>query len=246
MPFSSWKTLRWSQSLWMLSHPSHLASTVPLLHPWGLTLFTVVVSPQANVGTIADLAGKRVSLGPPGSGTRATSEIVLAAHGLRTADLAEVAELKFVEMAPALCEHRVDAFMFVATHPNPVFVDATSACGGRFVGLEEGRIRALLAAHPGYRSVRIPVDLYRGGKAAVTTVATTSAIVVDEALSDDVAYVVTRSVFENLPDFQKLYPALAGVTLDASVQTLLPLHPGAAAYFRETGALPGGSDTTPR
>jgi len=198
-------------------------------------LFTIVVSPQSNVRSIPDLAGKRVSLGPPGSGTRATSVLVLAAHGMRTADLAEAGELRFVEMAPALCERRIDAFAFVAAHPNPVFVDATSACGGRFVGLDAGRLQALVAAHPGYRSAAIPVDRYPGGQAGAMTIATTSAIVVDQALPDEIAYVVTRSVFEDLGDFRKLYPALAGVTPHEAVQTLLPLHPGAASYFREAG-----------
>lgn len=207
-------------------------------------LFTVVVSPESGIRTIQELAGKRVSLGPPGSGTRATSAWVLAAHGLRAADLAEAPELKFVEMAPALCEHRIDAFTFVATHPNPVFVDATSACGGRFVGLDERRLQALVTSHPGYRRARVPADLYGSGRLAVPTIATTSAVVVNESLPDAVAYVVTRSVFENLADFRKLYPALAGVTPEEAAQTILPMHPGAAAYFREAGIpVPGATAT---
>ena len=202
-------------------------------------LFTAVVSAQSNLRSIADLKGKRVSLGPPGSGTRATSDIVLAAHDLRAADLAEAVELKFVELAPALCEHKIDAFLFVAGHPNPVFLDATAACGARFIGLADDRLNALLAGHAHYRRAQVPIELYRGQSAPVLTVATTAGLVADEGLPDEIAYTVTRSVFENLADFRRMQPALAGMTGSEAVQTLLPLHPGAEAYFREVGLLAG-------
>jgi len=201
-------------------------------------LFTTVVSPQSDIRSIADLAGKRVSLGPPGSGTRATADIVLAAHGLRAADLAEAATLKFVELAPALCERKIDAFVFVAGHPNPVFLDATTACGARFVGLSGAPLAGLLAAHPWYRRVALPTELYRGAAGPLVTLATTAGLVADEGLPDEVAYAVTRNVFENLADFRTLYPMLSGITAWDAARTLVPLHSGAEAYFREAGVLP--------
>lgn len=200
-------------------------------------LLTIVVSPESDIRSIADLAGKRVSLGPPGSGTRATSDIVLAAHGLRAEDLAEAMELKFVELAPALCERKIDAFTFVAAHPNPVFVDATTACGARFVGIAADRLDTLLRDHSYYQRIRLPDELYRKSDGALFTIGTTSGVVAHAALPDDVAYTVTRSVFENLADFRKFYPALARLSAGSAAQTLLPLHPGAAAYFREAGIL---------
>lgn len=209
-------------------------------------LFTAVVSPQSGIRSLRDLAGKRVSLGPPGSGTRATSDVVLAAHGVRTTDLAEAAELKFVELAPALCERKIDAFLFVAGHPNPVFMDAISACGARFVGMTAEGLDALLAAHSYYRRARVPAELYRITQEPVVTVATTSGVVVDEGLPEDIGYSVTRSVFENLADFRKLQPALAGMTTREAMQTLLPLHPGAEAYFREAAARGGAGELRSR
>lgn len=200
-------------------------------------LFTIVVSGQSAIGRVEDLAGKRVSIGPPGSGTRATSEVVLAAHGLRPTDLADAGELRFVELAPALCEHKIDAFMFVAGHPNPVFRDAIGACGARFVGLANDRLGALLEAHRHYQRAWVPVDLYSGKDAAVATVATTAGLFADASLPDDIAYDVTRSVFQSVQDLRRLHSMLASLTLQDAARTTLPLHPGAAAYFKETGAL---------
>lgn len=201
-------------------------------------LFTIVVSSQATIRAVEDLAGKRVSLGPPGSGTRATSDLVLAAHGLRAADLAEVGELKFVELAAALCEHKIDAFMFVAGHPNPVFRDAIGACGARFVGIADPRLDALVAGRPYYQRAWVPVDLYSGKDAAVATVATTAGLFTDASLPDDVAYAVTQAALQNVGDLRRLHSMLAGLTLRDAARTTLPLHDGAAAYFRDAGVLP--------
>ncbi len=68
--------------------------------------------------------------------------------------------------------------------------------------------------------------------------ATTAGLVADEGLPDEVAYAVTRNVFENLADFRTLYPMLSGITAWDAARTLVPLHSGAEAYFREAGVLP--------
>ena len=77
-------------------------------------LFTLVTRQDANIKNFADLKGKRMNIGDPGSGTRATTELVMGATGIKKEDLRLATELKFVEMAPALCDNKIDAFTFVA------------------------------------------------------------------------------------------------------------------------------------
>lgn len=201
-------------------------------------LFNVMAREDANVRAFADLRGKRVSLGPPGSGTQATMLRVMEASGLARADLRSALELKFVEMAPALCENKIDAFVFVAGHPNAVFHEASDACAARFVTVTGSAVEALVARHPYYARAEIPGRVYRGSDTAQPTFGTLASVVTSADLPDDVAYAVTRSVFENWDDFRKLHPALAGLTKAKAVEgAAVPLHPGAVRYFKEAGLM---------
>ena len=76
-------------------------------------MLVVMAREEANVRRFEDLKGKRVSIGTPGSGTRATMDLVMNAHGVARGDLKAAVEMKFVEMPPALCENKIDAFVFV-------------------------------------------------------------------------------------------------------------------------------------
>jgi uncharacterized protein len=201
-------------------------------------LFTVMARSDADIRSFADLKGKRVSVGTAGSGTRATMELAMKAFGVRRADLRTAAELKFVELAPALCENKIDAFVFVAGHPNPVFQDAVTACGARFVPVAGAPVDALVAERPYYARADIPAKLYRPGDAAQPTFGTMASLVVSEDMPEATAYAITKAVFDNFDDFRKLHPALADVTKQAMVKgQAVPLHPGALRYFREAGLM---------
>ena len=201
-------------------------------------LFNVMARADANVRTLADLRGKRVSLGPPGSGTKATMTLMMAAFGLSTADLASARELKFVEMAPALCENKIDAFAFVAGHPNAVFHEAADACAARFVPVAGAPVDALLAGRPYYGRADIPGKVYRGTDGALPTFGTKTSIVASADLPDDAAYAVTKAVFDHWDDFRKLHPALAGLAKEEALEgATVPFHPGAVRYFKEAGLM---------
>ncbi len=201
-------------------------------------LFNVMAREEANVRSLADLRGKRVSLGPAGSGTRATMLRVMGAIGLSRDDLRAARELKFVEMAPALCENKIDAFVFVAGHPNAVFHEASDACAARFVPVTGAPIDALIAERPYYARGEIPGKVYRGNEGPLPTFGTMATLVASADLPEDVAYAVTRAVFDNWDDFRKLHPALAGLTkAQAIVGASVPFHPGAVRYFKEVGLM---------
>ena len=164
---------------------------------------------DANVRTLADLRGKRVSLGPPGSGTRATMDLVMETVGLQKSDLKSALELKFVEMSPALCENKIDAFVFVAGHPNPVLHEAADSCKTRIIPVQGGPIDAMLQSKPYYAKAEIPGRVYKGTDTPQPTFGTLATVVVSEDMPEDVAYAITKSVFDNFEDFRKLHPALA-------------------------------------
>jgi TRAP transporter TAXI family solute receptor len=201
-------------------------------------LLTVMAREDANVRTLADLRGKRVSLGPPGSGTRATMALVMDAIGLEASDLKSALELKFVEMSPALCENKLDAFAFVAGHPNAVFHEAADSCRTRIVPVEGPPIDALVRGKPYYAKAEVPGGVYKGTDAPQPTFGTMATVVVSQNMPDDVAYAITKAVFDNFDDFRKLHPALAGLTRQQALRgAAVPFHAGAERYFREAGMM---------
>jgi TRAP transporter TAXI family solute receptor len=201
-------------------------------------LLTVMTREDSNVRTLEDLRGKRVSLGPPGSGTRATMELVMDAVGLKKDDLKSALELKFVEMSPALCENKIDAYVFVAGHPNAVFHEAADSCRTRIIPVQGAHIDELVQSRPYYAKAQVPGRVYKGTEDAQPTFGTMATVVVSEDMPEEVAYAITKSVFDNFDDFRKLHPALADLTKAQALKgETVPFHAGAVRYFKESGLM---------
>lgn len=202
-------------------------------------LFTVVARRDANIATFEDLRGKRVAIGLPGSGTRATMELAMAAFGLRRADLRSAPELNFLELSPALCDNKIDAFVLVGGHPNAIVHDAAGSCEIRVAAVAGPPVDALTADRPYYVKAQVPGRMYKGNVAPQPSFGAVASVVVSADMPDDVAYAITRAVFDNFDDFTKLHPAVARLTKQRALEgASVPLHPGAVRYFRQAGLLP--------
>ena len=199
-------------------------------------LLTVMTREDANIRSFLDLKGKRVSVGTAGSGTRATMDLVMDAMGVKRSDFKTAVEIKFLEMSPALCENKIDAFVFVAGHPNAILHEAANSCRTRIVPVAGEAIDALVAGRAYYAKAEIPGHMYKGTDAPQATFGTVATVVVSEDMPDATAYAITKAVFDNFEDFRKLHPALAGLTkTDALKGETVPFHPGAVKYFKEVG-----------
>lgn len=201
--------------------------------------FTLVAREDAGITRAADLRGKRVNIGTPGSGQRATTEAVMAANGWTMADFAQVLELPADEQAAALAGGRVDAIVFTVGHPSGEIYDATKSTAARLVPVTGPAVERLLADHPYYAEAVIPGGLYRGNDDATPTFGVRATLVTTAATPDEVVYLVVRSVFENLEQFEGLHPALANLDRREMARAALtaPLHPGAERYYREAGLM---------
>ena len=201
-------------------------------------LFTVVARQDANIKTFADLKGKRVNVGDPGSGTRATTDLVMAAMGVKTTDLKLATELKFVEMAPALCDNKIDAFTFVAGHPNAIFQEAATSCASNIASVTGPGIDKMVAENPFYAKATIPGKMYKGTDSPQLSFGVLATLVVSADMPDATAYTITKAVFDNFEDFRKLHPAIANITKESMLDgNTVPFHPGALKYFKEKGML---------
>ena len=204
------------------------------LHP---EPFTLLARKEANIKTIEDLKGKRFNVGNPGSGTRAASDELVAALGWKNSDFGLVSELKADEHGAALCDNKIDAFIYGVGHPSANIQDPTTTCGAKLVPITGAAVDKLVAGAPYYAKVDIPGGLYAGNQNPTPTYGVLATLVTSSKTTDAAVYELVKVVFENFDDFKKLHPALANLDPKRMVKDGLsaPLHPGAAKYYKEKG-----------
>ena len=204
------------------------------LHP---EPFTVLARADANVKDFTDLKGKRVNVGNPGSGTRASMDQLLAAMKWKVSDFGLAAELKADEHGAALCDNKIDAFFYGVGHPAANIQDPVTTCGAKLVNITGPAVDKLVADNSFYAKATIPAGMYKGNDQPTQTYGVLATFVTSAKAPDDQVYVLVKAVFENFDDFKKLHPAFANLSPEGMVKNGLsaPLHPGAAKYYKEKG-----------
>ena len=201
--------------------------------------FNIIARTDAGIESVADLKGKRVNIGNPGSGDRATMGVVMEAMGWTNADFKLASELKGSERSQALCDNKIDAFVYVVGHPNGSIKEATTSCDAKLIPATGAKIDAIVSNNPYYAFTSVPAGMYRGTDKDVNSFGVAATMVTTSNVSDDVAYNVAKSVFENFDTFKRLHPAFANLKKEEMVKAGLsiPLHPGAQKYYKEIGLL---------
>lgn len=204
------------------------------IHPESITLVAAV---DAGINDIADLKGKRVNIGNPGSGQRQNSIDALEAVGIDYKTDMNAEGIKASESASLLQDGRIDAFFYTVGHPSGSIKEATAGARKvRFASITG--VDSLLEKYPYYAKAYIPVKLYPGAENTenVDTFGVKATFVTSAKVSEDVVYAVTKEVFDNFDDFKKLHPAYAVLTKEGMLEGLsAPLHPGALKYYKEAG-----------
>jgi len=197
----------------------------------------VMVRADAGISSVADMKGKRVNIGNPGSGTRVLADVLMAAAGVTPEDFSLAAELKSSEQAAALCDGKIDAAIWAAGLPNGSTMEATSTCDVDVISLDTSGMDTVLAENAAYAAATIPGGLYPGNDEDIMSWGPKATFVADASTPDNVVYVLVKAVFENFEDFKKLHPAFGRLTEEEMIKDGLsaPLHPGAAKYYAERG-----------
>ena len=204
--------------------------------------FTVVARADAGIGTFQDLKGKRVNIGPEGSGGRAMLDTVLKALSWTVRDFALASELAATEQADALCDNRVDAIMLAGGHPSGVVQEAASSCAITLVKVSGRAIQRLIDDSPWLASTVIPGGLYPGVPNDTETFGVKATLVSSSGVDADTVYEVVRTVFDNLDEFKALHPALQGLEKEAMAEGRL----GGPAARRSEAVLQGGGAAVTR
>lgn len=199
--------------------------------------FTVVARAGSGIETFADLEGKRVNIGNPGSGQRALMERMMEEMGWTTDSFQLASELQAAEQSQALCDNNIDAMVYSVGHPSGSIQEATTACESVIVPVDNEASAGLIENNPYYREATIPGGMYRGNDEDITTFGVGATLVTSSEVSEDVVYEVVKAVFENFDQFKGLHPAFANLEAEQMANDGLsaPLHAGAQRYYEEAG-----------
>jgi TRAP transporter TAXI family solute receptor len=199
--------------------------------------FTVVARKDSGITTWDGLKGKRVNIGNPGSGQRATMSVVLNAFGWTESTFSLASELKSAEQAAALGDNKVDAIVFTVGHPNGSIQEATTTTDAVLVAVTGAPIEKLVKENPYYAHATIPAGMYRGNDKDIKTFGVKATFVSSAKVPDAMVYRVVKAVFDNFDRFKGLHPAFATLKTSDMIKdgNSAPLHAGAVKYYKEKG-----------
>lgn len=195
----------------------------------------IVASKNSGIGSIAAMKGKRISVGPFGSGNRMGSERLLGMEGLTFDDI-KAYDLTNQEAIDSLKDGTIDAFILYSGAPLSAIIDLTTTTDVNFISLSDGFCDKFIEKYPYFQKLTIPADMY-DQKEDVQCVGVMNCLVVNPEVDEDVVYLITKSIFENLDELHKVHVQAEEITLDHAADLPLPLHPGAEKYFKEAGIL---------
>jgi uncharacterized protein len=204
------------------------------LHPEPVHL---VCLSSAQVRGFRDIAGKRVSIGPPGSGILNTVRSMLEVYGMSEEDF--TAEyLRPAEAPDFLRDGRIDCFFYVVGIGNAAIRDISATAEVDIVPLEGPELVALIDEFPFYAFATVPAGTYGGQDEDVTVFGVKALFVASTDLPEEEAYNIVTAILDNLERFQDTHPALALLTSEDFVTGIgAPLHAGAERAFRDAGLL---------
>ncbi|MCQ4725836.1 TAXI family TRAP transporter solute-binding subunit [Anaerotignum faecicola] len=196
----------------------------------------VVANPDAGIETIADLKGKRVSVGDAGSGVEFNAKQILEAYGVTFDDI-EVQNLSFGDSANAMKDNKIDAFFCTAGAPTTAVMELASTNNIKILNVDGAEAEALIAKYPFYTSYNIPKESY-GTDEPIQTVAVKATFIVNPELSEETVYNITKAIFEGKEIIAEGH--VKGTEIDPAYAVegvSVPFHPGAEKYFKEVGAI---------
>ena len=189
----------------------------------------------SGVTTLSDLAGRRVSVGAPGSGTEVGARNLLAANGIDYEDF-EPQRLNFNETANALRDGTVDAGFWSAGPPTSSIMDLATARPIRLISLTQAEIEQTASIDPTVRSDIIPADAYRGQASQITTLSTPNVLVVRADMADELAYALIEAILDAQEELEAVHPVARQISVEYTLEASpIPLHPGVVRYMEEYG-----------
>jgi TRAP transporter TAXI family solute receptor len=195
----------------------------------------IVATSESGIKTLADLKGKSLSVGAPKSGTELNSRAILGAAGMTYKDMGKIEYLPFAESVDLMKNRQLNATLQSAGLGVASLKDLSTSTEINVVAVPKAVVDKI---GPPFVAVMIPANTYNGQDKDVPTAAVINYLVTSSAVSDDLAYQMTRLVFESLPELANAHAAGKEIKLEAAAAgSPVPLHPGAIRYYKEKGLI---------
>ena len=195
----------------------------------------IVALKSSGVTKFADLKGKSLSVGAPKSGTELNARAIFGAYGLKYADLGKVEYLPFAESVDLMKNRQLDATLQSAGLGVASIRDLSTSVETVIVAVDAETVKKIGAP---YVPVTIPAGTYQGQTEAVPTAAVGNFLITHADVPEEVVYQMTKLTFENLEKLAAAHTAAKSIRLETATAGMpVPLHPGAARYFKEKGVL---------
>lgn len=198
---------------------------------------TVQLVTRANSGinSIKDLKGKSISSGSPGSGQYQLLTDLLRVNGLSRNDVKEDSS-SFTQAVDKIKDGNLDATLITAGVPTAAVTDFAQAHGLKIVPIAGPEVDVLLKEQPYYTKVTLPANTYKGQTQPVPTLAVLAVWATNDKVSDEMAYQVTKALFDNLPIMGQVHVQGKNISLGTAMAVgTTPIHPGALRYYKEKG-----------
>lgn len=197
----------------------------------------VVASKDSGIKELDDFKGKKISVGARGSGNEVNCRQIFDFYGLDYKNLQPIF-LPYGETADQFKDRHLDGFIFTIGTPNPAIQDITTTQDVTFVPLDGAKVDAVIAKFPYMVKDSIPAGTYKGQNEAVPTLSVQAILVANKNMPDEVAYELTRLLYENSGAVAKAHNKGAEIKVEnATDGVTIPLHPGAEKYLKEKGII---------
>jgi hypothetical protein len=197
----------------------------------------VVVAAGSPIKSFADLKGKKMGVGAPGSGTEANFRQLLDAYGMKKEDV-NAQYLSFSESAEAFKDKHIDAFIVTAGIPNAGIMDVSTQNEIRILDIPSDVAGKMTQKYPFLAGVKVPANTYKGQTADVSTVAVNAVLIAGNQLKDDMVYNLTKALFESQAELASAHAKGKELNAQYAVQGVsIPFHPGAVKYYKEKGLM---------
>ena len=203
-----------------------------------------VITRKGEEISSANLKYKRIYIGQPGSGSRATVTAIMKLIGWSLDDIREPERFEFstAQALKALCQHDIDAAMLTVGHPYQPIAEAAATCALEIRKIWGPRIDRLIKSHPAYSDIIIPGSLYQGNPDPIRSMGVVATLLSTSTIDEEIIYQVVKSLFEQFDSFKKSHPRLKNLTRKgmAGQRLGVPLHDGAKRYYIEAGLVESG------
>ncbi|MCR5725778.1 MAG: TAXI family TRAP transporter solute-binding subunit [Treponema sp.] len=207
-------------------------STVCTLYPEVVQIFT---SRQSGITSIAELRGKRVSVGEAGSGIEFNAAQILEGYGLSFADI-QKENLSFRDSTEGIRNGTIDACFFTSGLPNTALLELAFTNGFDLIPVTDAASAEICRKYGFYTRTVIPAGTYAGIETDVSALAIKAALIASEKLDADIVYTMTQTLFSNLEYLSSAHAKGREVSAATAICGVsVPFHPGAVKYFKEIG-----------